>query len=76
MKPQEKRAFRDFLTDEVHSKPSANDPVGVIRRIAAHSDDADAQIMAIRMLAKELMSTEPPRIDLTAKWAVVVVAPK
>ena len=75
MTPQKKREFRDFITKEA-DRESENDPIKVVRQIAAYSADVFAQLKSIRMLARELLAAEPSRMDLTAKWSVVRVAPK
>ena len=75
MTPKEKRAFRRFITKEADRK-SENDPIEVVRRIAAYSDDVLARLKSIRMLARELGSADPPNLELDAKWKVVRVAPR
>ena len=75
MTPKEKRAFRRFITKEA-DREAETDPIEVVRRIAAYSDDVFAQLKSIRMLARELGSADPPNLELDAKWKVVRVAPR
>ena len=74
MTKDEKQKFRDFITREA-ARPPENDPIEVVKWIAAYSDDVRAQLMAIRMLARELGSSDPPNMEANAKWDVIRVAP-
>ena len=76
MTKDEKRDFRAYILEEQDRPPSQTDPIEVVRRIAAYSNDVRAQLMSIRMLARELGSADPPNMELDAKWKVVRVAPK
>ena len=74
MEKDEKRKFRDFILRE-QDRPLENDPIQVVRRIALHSKDVRAQLMSIRMLARELGSATPPNMETTAKWSVIREGP-
>ena len=75
MTKDQKQEFRDFILAEMNLPPSETDPIRVVRDIAAHSNDVRAQLMAIRMLARELGAVDPPTQIYDAKWKVIRVGP-
>ncbi len=76
MRKDVKEKFRAYILAEADRVGEKVDPVRVVMRIAAYSDDTRAQLMSIRMLKRELAADDAyssGRWD--GRWNVIVEDP-